>query len=163
MGKNKLIFQSWKQQHWFPVNYFFIFKQNETFQFETSILYQPQFWFEKDNTAYSYEFTGCFCRVLWGGTGGSWGEESRGGQGDWLSGGIRSASGNWIKPNPPPIHTANYDQIYHWALSTHLSSWTQYQFHMCIHMGRATQQHTLPGLSARSSQQSADKSSVSAE
>lgn len=28
--------------------------------------------------------------------------------------------------------TTNYDQIHHPALSTHVSSWTLYHFHMCV-------------------------------
>lgn len=48
------------------------------------------------------EHFGCFSWVLWGWKEGSRGEESRGGQGDWLSWGIRSASGSWIKTNQEP-------------------------------------------------------------
>lgn len=39
------------------------------------------------------EHLGCFSSVLWAGSEGSQGEESRGGQGDRLSGGIRSEWG----------------------------------------------------------------------
>lgn len=56
--------------------------------------------------------------------------------------------------------TTNYDQIHHPALSTHVSSWMLYYFHMCIW---AELQHTLMGLTACSSKQSADKSSLSVE
>lgn len=45
---------------------------------------------------------GCFSWALWGWKEGSRGEESRGGQGDWLSWGIRSASGSWIKSSQDP-------------------------------------------------------------
>lgn len=78
------------------------------------------------------EHLGCFSWVLWGGREGSQGEESRGGQGDWLSGGIRSESGGWTQTwprtssQPAPIKYIN--RLFQRALPAGLL----YHFHMCV-------------------------------
>lgn len=78
------------------------------------------------------EHLACFSSVLWGGREGSQGEESRGGQGDWLSGGIRSESGGWTQTwprtssQPAPIK-------YIIPLFQHVRpAGLLYHFHMCV-------------------------------
>lgn len=86
--------------------------------------------FERDTAKGGPKALGLFFLSPSGRREGSRGEESRGGQGDWLSKGIRSASAAESNPTKTLL-TSNYDQIHHPALSTHASSWTLYHYHMC--------------------------------
>lgn len=58
--------------------------------------------------------------------------------------------------------TTNYDQIHHPALSTHVSSWTLYHFHMCISAELHSNTHQRAYQHAAQSRV-ADKGSISAE
>lgn len=78
------------------------------------------------------EHLGCFSWVLWAGREGSQGEESRGGQGDWLSGGIRSESGGWTQTWPrTSSQPATIKYII--RLFQHVRpAGLLYRFHMCV-------------------------------